>query len=519
MAGGLLLVLGLAAYLRHLVNGGFSADDWAFASTNRFFDPEITRLGANARPAQGLYGFLVANIFGLSSRAWLAVALVVAIAGAWLIYLVLRRLGIPPAPSGLLAGLGLVCPFGDSATLWFNASPQRLSLACFAAGLLLAARGFRAARGWWSPWHLASLVCYAASILTVEVTAPLVMGSGFFYLAWARGRRLAVRWLADLVLSLGLLLGVTLNFTRKSVSSGVIPTHIKAILQQGADLASRAVVPVHSPLARVPLIVLVLLTGAAVSVYLRSAGRDRAALRQALLMIGGGAAFALAAWVVLVPGDLGYSPGAVGNGNRIDAVASWGLVILAYGGFTAAGLALFAGRRGGRAAANLVALAAAVAVGVGYGINLEQDIGARDRASAIQTAILSAVHRTWPSLPPGSTVYVSGYPGQTAYAIPVFNLPWDFRSALRLSYNDRSLNGQPVAVTVPTNQPTHLICQSDSVSLVTSSGQPIIGEDVSGAYGTAFFLNYQPRFSARVDNVYFCRGLAAALPPPPPPVP
>src|SRR5262249_20376904 len=111
-------------------------------------------------------------------------------------------------------------------------------------------------------------------------------------------------------------------------------------------------------------------------------------LERSLVCVAAGLLVMFAGWVILIPGALGYSPGAVGDGNRINVVAGFGIVVVLYGAVTAAAelisiatiapIAPIAPGRRRRPRSGAVAAVGLIFVGSGYLYRLEHDIDTRD---------------------------------------------------------------------------------------------------------------------------------------------
>ena len=104
------------------------------------------------------------------------------------------------AGGGAAGGARHSFPFAESIRLWTTASSVSFVIALYLAGLAVALLALTSAR---RPalLHVGSLVLYALSILTYELTAPAVALSGLAYLVRVRSRAAVVRGVVDLALA------------------------------------------------------------------------------------------------------------------------------------------------------------------------------------------------------------------------------------------------------------------------------------------------------------------------------
>ena len=506
LAAAALVVLAAAAFGRHVAHGGFSADDWAFAENVRHPSPAGVFADAQnvtgARPVYGLYlGLILAHV-GASAAGWLAIALAVGVVAALMFFIALRSFGLPGVHAGVLAALVLMFPLSDATILWFSASTGILSAAFYLAGLGLTVRSLRRSAPLWSPAHLAGAALYALSIMSNEITAPLIVASGLLYLLVAGRGAVLRRAVLDAVVA-GLVVGlVSYPQTPKALHSGIgfLAAHVRLIVLEGTQQVGWGLFP-FKYLAQTPEIVAVLAGGAvllALGAWVaRIRPELRPALRRSLVCAGAGLLVTFAGWVILIPGALGYSPGAGGNGNRINVAAGLGIVLLVYAGVTAAAT-LIAGFLAGRGRALRVGPLSAVGlivVGVGYLYRLEHDIDVRDRAASEQSALLRAMHRALPTIPSGGTVFVAGYQPETYTDIPVFELPFDLVNAVRYEWRDAGISAWPVVGSVS------LGCGAGEAS-ARSGGVALAGEQAP--YGRAYLFRFRPRLTMRITGPAAC---------------
>lgn len=509
VAAGFLLLLALVLYGRHVTRGGFSADDWAYAETARYPGPsgaftDVWNV-AHARPVSAVYLGAILVKIGANSEAWLSIALGLGVIASVLLYAVLRTLGLSRLQALIVAALGLTFPLSDSTILWFGASLGQLAIAFYFAGLLLALRGVRGGRPLLSATHLVSLALFALSIMSYEITAPVIAVSVVLYLLVAPRRAALRRWACDVAVAVAVVSLVTAPSTPTTVdvTLSFLFAHVKLILGQGSTVFSQSLFPFYgTPERRVTTTVSVLVVLVGVWV-LHSLARSetRRDLQRSLLTVAAGAVIALAGWAILIPGALGYSPGAAGNGNRINVMAAFGIVLMVYGLVRTSGILAFRGLSGaGRLVGSWTAVGCAI-ICLGYVYRVHQDVDVRDEAALQQTSVLAAVTTEFPHLPHGATVYITGYNPQTGVDIPVFELPFDLINAVRYDENDPSLSAWPII------SPAHLVCGEAGTSLTAPSG-PVTGE--GAAYREAYFVSYQPRVGQVIDSRASCERITSA---------
>jgi hypothetical protein len=87
-----------------------------------------------------------------------------------------------------------------------------------------------------------------------------------------------------------------------------------------------------------------------------------------------------------------------------------------------------------------IATAVGLVLALGFAHRLRDDIGRWDSGARAQRQFLSALKRTAPAPPSGSTIFSFGYPGEAAPGLPIFTHFWVLNGAVRLTFDDpRSL--------------------------------------------------------------------------------
>ena len=168
----------------------------------------------------------------------------VAVLAASVFYAVLRTLGVPWIHAWLIAALTIVFPWSDATRFWMTGDQVNLSIAIMGAGLLLALAGLK--RNSWRH-HAGAAALYLVSILTYEVTLPLIACMGFLYWLRAGWRAARYRWLTDLavVVVAGSWVG---SHTKRTTSGlGYDFEHLGEIVVRGGTILGRAGMPLGPP--------------------------------------------------------------------------------------------------------------------------------------------------------------------------------------------------------------------------------------------------------------------------------
>jgi hypothetical protein len=450
-----LLLLGALIYLPHLLHGGLYSDDWRGAAGALHppggpgllnavdFSAEKLSLG---RPVVVLLVPLKYLVFGTHVKLLLALSVALAMAAAMLVYGVLRTLTMPWYHSLLLAALTLAYPWFDSTRLWETASFQSLAIVFAFAGFWLALIGL-SRRSW--RLHAAAAFLYLLSVLTYEVTLPLIAAAGIAYVARAGWRVGRWRWATDIAV-IGVGAAWNAVHTPKSVStpSGDL-SHLGKIVDRGGELLARTVYPLgldaHTSAV---LSVLTLVFGVGVAVHLltrrRSAEGGPWGLGSWLLLGAAGLLTAALGWAMFIPADPYYSPSVFGVTNRVNGLAGFGLVFL---GYAALGII---GSLCGRAKPRMPAVGIAITVGLAFALGaayvhvLERHIRLWDDAFAWEQNGVNRLKNTFPRLPHGATVFASNYPANVGIDVPVFASTWDLRGMVQVTYADNTLQAYPI---------------------------------------------------------------------------
>jgi hypothetical protein len=449
---------------------------------------------------------LTYSVFGLHMHVHLLWAAFLAVAVAAFLYAVLRRLGVPWIHALAIAGLTLLYPWFDSTRLWATGTQLSLSISFFLAGLWFALinldRGSLRRH-----WGAAAL--YLLSILTYEITLPLVAVIGSLYVlrvGWTRGR---TRWALDFGIAVAAAIWVALKTERTASGLSGNLDHLGGIVTSGGTLFGRSLLPLGAQQTTLALLAfaLVVLVGAAVYLGSRRSGTPEPGwgLGSWLLLAAGGVGVAAVGWAVFIPADPYYTPSIYGVTNRVNGLSGIGLVIAVYG---ALGIV---GNLGGRIRlgppglpALTVTLLLAAALGGSYASVLHRHIGIWNSAYAAERAALDELRRRYPKMPAGSTVFVGGYPAYQAPGVPIMSASWDLDGMVELEYHDNSLNALPIL------EGMRVDCGSAGVAL-SSSG---VAEN-SAPYGTVRLYDIPTGRSARPLNRRECLAVAGEYRPGP----
>jgi hypothetical protein len=500
----LLALLAGGALATHVSHGYFYTDDWAFA---RVFDRNkgfgLIHAFASAtpgRPVLAVYFPTVYAMFGLHPALHLAWAAALTVIVAVGVFAVLRELGLPTIHSWMVGGLLVVFPFSDSTKLWATASVIQFSLALYLAGVLLALRAFRLRGRRVIALHGVSVGMYALSIMTYEATLGLILASIGLYAVRTRCVLIGLRWVADVAATFVVVFTVT-NRTAKTVHGlGDELHHSKLIFQQGADLLVRSAFPWGPSVTRDHMLLLVAAVSAIGLVTFFAAQRDtfqHALLKHALLMIGGGTIAIAAGYLAYVPADDYYSPYGTEGLNRVNAVASVGYVVLAYG------LALTIGVLLGRTVPRGSVIAAFIAVGLlsGYTRILVKDESLWDHAATGERRVLSQISALVPQSNRDARIYVWRSRTEITSQLPIFNSSWDLPGALSVKWHD------PAAVAFPVLATTGFNCGDKS--LYPTNG--LYGASEGARYGRAIFVDSYANTATTVTSKTTCQSLVRHL--------
>ena len=475
-------------YVRHVLVGGFAADDWVDGAHFTFHGGHgfWAAVRAHQHLGRSVWAFINTvdfTVMGLHTVPHLAQTAAVSVAAACLILLVARRLGVPVPVATAVAIVVLVWPFDDSTRLWANGAQMAIALTLVLAGFMVALSGLERRGRAAVAWHVTAAALYFASVLDYELVAPLALLCGVAYV-WRFGwRRARLAWLADWI--------AVLSAASVSYGSNLL-LHTKtqilgftAGLHHGATIGSQALTLLAQtlePFGAIPRWIPLLGAGVVVmvGVVVGFTGplEGQRATRRPLALLCVGVVVIVAGYIMIVWANSGYVPSGMGVSNRINAAAAPGyaavavaLIWIAYEIIVRALRSPFTARIAGAACLSFVIIGAAV--------HVQTDAANWDHAWAEQKTILSTLQRLVPDPPPGTTVFTFGRPGYAAPAVPIFGGGGnnDMLGAVQLLWHTSSVRGFPVL------DQMRFECGPTSVSLLAT------GADSRTTYGHALFVD------------------------------
>jgi hypothetical protein len=454
LAGFLLLALAAIVFGSHIRHGTFYYDDWSNAALSAY-PPKPGFLGAleaywhltGYRPVLAIYVPTLHTILGMHEHVQLAWAVLLAVFMGSALFTLLRVIGLERIHALLISALVIIFPASDATRLWATSATASLVIGMYLWGLVLALRGLassnRRSRIW---YHAGALALYLVAVSMYELVATVALISVVFYL-WRGGLRSALKRFAIDVSAIGALLFFTLSQNKIEKSSSISESvdHARAIFDQSLSVVARSAEPFGTPSRTLVLAALLAIIAIGSLVWWRLPYADpvrRTILRWILLAVGA-MIWAWAAWAVFVPAASWYAPGLLGVGNRVNALASIGVVIAIY-----ATIMLFIsiiGRllhaRG--SAMTALGLSAVVALGVGYVRGIDHDKASWDLASRWQYRVLSVLRAQVPHPPAGAVIYAFDYPSYTTPGVPIFASSWDLNGAVKVLYHRYAISAYP----------------------------------------------------------------------------
>lgn len=502
-----LAVLCALAYAPHVRHGGFYLDDWSngaatldtqggtgFGNVVSFF----ASIGIY-RPVLVLYVPLTYWVFGMHMAYHLAWAAALALLAAGIFFGVMRTLGVPRIHAWIISALTLVYPWFDSTRLWATGDQLTLSIALALGGLWVALVGL-SRRSW--RWHACAALLYLLSILTYEVTLPLIATVGAIYTARAGWREARLRWAMDLgvVVAGGLWVGTHTLRTKSGISGDI--AHFRQIVTGGETILGRTLLPVGQQATTLALVAFFAVLAAGLIAYLlgsdRFSERSGWGLREWLLLTGGGLLVAALGWTMFIPADPYYTPSIYGLTNRVNGLAGFGLAMAVYGSFGVVGA--LAGRLlpRMRVVAVAVPLILAAVLGLGYVHVLRRHIQIWNEAYTSERLGLDRIRARFPDPQPGTTLLVSGYPANQTLGVPVFSTTWDLNGMVQLTYGDGSLAAYPVT------EGSRLACHPGGIQLEGEGSTKVTGVV---PYGQVGLFDVATNLRAEPRDLRECRGV------------
>ncbi len=506
-----LAAVAVIAYAPHVMHGGFYFDDWADAAGTLY--PPGGRSFGNVlsyfadvfpyRPGLIVYVPLKYYVFGVDGGAQLALSVALGVIVAGLVYGILRHFRVPWHHAWLICALTVVYPSFDSVRLWEAASLPSVAIVMALGGLWIALIGLQR-KSW--PLHGCAAALYLLSILTYEITLPMIAAAGLLYILQSGWRTAWPRWAVDLsvVVAGGLWNGLHTTRTVSGASGNL--DHLGEIINGGATVLGSSLIPVgphpHTTLA---LVAIAAVLAAGLAAYLTAPGREERdgggwGLREWLLLATGGLALAVLGWAIFLPADPYYTPSLLGFTNRVNALAGFGLVIAVYAalgvGVVLAARLVPAIRKWG----TVITLVLGVMLGAAYLHVLERHSGIWDTAYRAERTAVDRVKAAFPSLPSESTVYTSNYPAYQTLGVPIFASTWDLNGMVKLEYEDGTLAAQPLIPGLAFS------CKPNGLSLVSADGLTE-APPATSPYGKARLLNLETGAHSTPRNQRQCEAV------------
>lgn len=503
VALGLVAALALGPHIRH---GGFYLDDWANAA-GALQPPADPDFGSAVsyfadltiyRPVLVLYVPLTYFIFGMDPDLHLAWAAILSVLASTMFYGVLRMLGVPWVHAGLIAALAIVFPWSDSTRLWATADQITLAITLAMAGVLMALAGLK--RHSWA-WHACAVGLYVLSILTYEVTLPLIVCGGVLYctqVGWPAAR---IRWLIDIVAAAAAAIWVGTHTVRTGFGLADNLEHLKQMTLDAGTILGRSGLPIGPPHTALVLSAMALILAFGTATYFIS--RDRFedkrvwGLRNWLFLAGAGLAVAVLGWTMFIPADPYYTPSVYGMTNRVNGLAAFGLILVVYGVLGVAGSLIGQVRPRIRGVASGVTVLCAVALMASYTHVLRRHIEIWNHAWVAESAAIQKIQKKLPQLPSGTTLVTSSYPAYQVPGVPILATTWDLDGMVKMEYDDNTLSAYPVLPGVS------VVCRVGGVKL-EGEGAP----DVTRPYGEVRLFNLQTGEHAAPRSQSGCKRVA-----------
>jgi hypothetical protein len=463
-----LLAIAALVYLPHAANHGLYTDDWWFAQRFHFLDHGLGSFGSmldvspfpgnyvdhfslthSYRPGQTVQLAAQYILTGQSGTARLVLAVPLAAIESFLLYLVMRLLGLRPLVAGTAAALMAIGTFVDSTRLWSSVQPEMNAASFYLAGLSCALLGLRSAvKGRRIAWHAAAFLLYLASVFTYEAFLVLLPLSVLAYLLVSDRRAALPRWGVDLVaLAIaGLTVGKTANDDRAGDSS---IAHLWHRVEDVVPAALRVFgwpIPFESVVVGPVGIVLALAAGAGLVLAFRDRRPLAGAARQWLLVGGIALALGLVGLVGLLPAEHTLTPTNGGFGNRLLVTASLSFPLLYVSAIALIAIGLASLIRRPQWAVPLAAIGLALIVG---GM-VHRELQRQDDFSAAweeEQRVVDRIQHTLPSPKENSVIISFRHPLVLDGGLVSFATDYDLDGALKLRYGDSTIKAHPFLTT------------------------------------------------------------------------
>ena len=511
----LLGAVAILVYGDHIRHGGWVGDAWltrAWYATyphTSFFDTVGHFLdldSMSARPANAVYRVALNEWFGADMSAWFTWQALSCICMCLSLYLLMREVGLAFLDAAAVTLLLLIFPVSASLWLWSAVVHASLAIALGSVGFVLALRAFGASgrRRW--VLHGASLSLFVISVLLYEVCLPVFLASFLLYALRAPRRDAAARWLLDCLVLIPIVLVVTGSTEAQDQDLAGAIGHAGDMAGALPALVFGKLLPFGSvrPLA-FALLAAVYAGGVAMVRRLPANDPARRRLRTLFAMTAAGLLLVALGYLIYVPGLDYYTPLATGVGDRVNAIAGigWVLVLYALLAMTAT-LAVRMLRRAPLYAA-LTTAALVLALGLSWLSALAGESRAYIAAYREGTRVLDVVERAVPNPPRGTAIWTFAQPVEVSLGVPVFANYWNMTGGVALTFHDHHVRG---FVGLPG---TTFDCQVNGVvphQIVEYAPPPASELGRFGSrYGRTYFVDTVRGQVARLDSRRECREL------------
>ena len=515
----LLAAIAALLYAPNAIHGGFLSDAWSnfalyeFAPVHGFghiLSYFLEQPNIAPRPLQAVYLLALSETFGIHVSLWLTWQNATFVGMALMLFLLLRRLSVPAFDASCIAVLLLVFPAVNSVHFWTAMIWAPLSIGMALLGFILALTAFDAeSRRTQLLLHAGSLLLFVASLLLYEVTLLLMLSSLLLYRLQVPWRTATRRWAADCIVLVPLVLTVTLaSSTGHQETEAGLYAHASAIFTSSRLLFTTVVLPFGTASWYV-IGLLALIPATALLVYRRLADSDpdRTALKRWLAVLAAGFLVVALGYAMYIPGTDYYNPVAPGVGDRINAVASIGWVLVVYSLAALAATVAFRGLPNGLALSSVGAALACALIAVGWVRAVGSYSDAFISAYGEDVRVLSVVRETIPKPVAGSTIWTFGQPIEIRSGVPVFGNTWDMTGSVRLTYDD------PTLTSLVADQGTIFHCTRTGVvpgGVYAVEGKP--DPTYSSKYGRTYFVDTTDGRAKLIRNRAQCRILSHRFP-------
>jgi len=501
-------VVTVLLYGPHVVRGGWYYDDWSwFAELEQAHDGGFFSLlergfsfAEGYRPVNGVIMALLHALAGESSWVTLAVGVVIVGLSAVGLWLVLRLTGLRPVVAMSAALLFVALPAADATRLWTAALPATAALTLVFAGMALGLTGLGAESARRRrALHGGALVLYALAAFTYELILPLIGLAGVLYWGVA-GRRAALpRWAADIAacgVCVLLISGPAQRFRGGDSSLSLLVDRARETLSAGGDVFMLAL-PFDQALEGPAGILLVLAAAFGAGLLAASGGAQSRMLRDWVIVTCGSLVFALAGLLLLLPSVSYYIPRWTGIANRFGLASSPGAALLIVCLIFLVALCLLRIVRSPRFAP----MAATALVLVTAVLLARQERAAQDGwadAARATDHVLAALDTALPEPLPARSVVVTFRHSTSIQpvGVPVFESSWDLQGALRLRYDDETVDGRPWP---------GIRCLPDGIVFPPDFAPPESTKiGTRYRYGRVWFVDVEHRQATRIGNLGSC---------------